>query len=210
MMIVLVGGELFTGDCLMVMGCVHKKYSTLDVVRVLLIVYLSNMVGSVSMALMVYMSGQLGYTNGLFGAFTIKIAMGKVSMDFGTAFVSGILCNIFVCIAVLMAGAAKDVTGKIFACFFPIMAFVVCGYEHCVANMYYIPAVIFAAGNDQFAARAMLEYGYTAEQMAELNWTNFFTINQISVTLGNFVGGMVFVGLILYAIHAKNLRTEEK
>lgn len=208
MMIVLVGGELFTGDCLMVMGCVHKKYSVLDVVRVLAIVYCSNFIGSVLMAFMVYMSGQLGFTNGLLGAFTIKIAMGKVSMDFGTAFVSGILCNIFVCIAVLMAAAAKDVAGKLWACFFPIMAFVVCGYEHCVANMYYIPAGIFAAGNEKFVGRAIMEYGYTVDQLAELNWTNFFVVNQIPVTLGNIVGGMIFVGLILYGIHAKNLRVE--
>lgn len=207
MMIVLVGGELFTGDCLMVMGCMHKKYSVLDVVRVLTIVYCTNLMGSVVMALLVYLSGQLGYTNGLLGAFTIKIAMGKVTMDFGTAFVSGILCNIFVCIAVLMAGAAKDVGGKIFACFFPIMAFVVSGYEHCVANMYYIPAGIFAAGNEKYAEIAMAEYGYTAEQLAELNWQNFFTVNQIPVTLGNLVGGMVFVCVILYVIHAKNIRT---
>ena len=210
MMIVLVGGELFTGDCLMVMGCVHKKYGVSDVIRVLALVYGSNFIGSVLMAWMVCMSGQLGFTGGLLGAFTIKIAMGKVSLDFTTAFISGILCNIFVCIAVLMAGAAKDVTGKIFACFFPIMAFVVCGYEHCVANMYYIPAGIFAAGNEQFAARAMSEYGYTAEQLAELNWVNFFTVNQIPVTLGNIVGGMVFVGLILYGIHAKNISAKEK
>ena len=208
MMIVLVGGELFTGDCLMVMGCVHKKYTALDVVRVLVIVYFSNFIGSVLMAFMVYMSGQLGFTNGLLGAFTIKIAMGKVSMDFTTAFVSGILCNIFVCIAVLMAAAAKDVAGKLWACFFPIMAFVVCGYEHCVANMYYIPAGIFAAGNEKFVGRAIMEYGYTVDHLAELNWTNFFVVNQIPVTLGNIVGGMIFVGLILYGIHAKNLRVE--
>ena len=205
MMIVLVGGELFTGDCLMVMGCIHKKYSVMDVVRVLVIVYGANFIGSVVFALLVYLSGQLNYTNGLLGAFTIKIAMGKVTMDFGTAFVSGILCNIFVCIAVLMAGAAKDVAGKLLACFFPIMAFVVSGYEHCVANMYYIPAGIFAASNEKYVERAMTEYGYTAEQLAELNWVNFFTVNQIPVTLGNIVGGMVFVGVILYAIHAKNL-----
>ena len=205
MMIVLVGGELFTGDCLMVMGCVHKKYRIIDVIRVLAIVYCCNFVGSVLMAFMVYMSGQFGFTNGLLGAFTIKIAMGKVSMDFGTAFFSGILCNIFVCIAVLMAGAAKDVIGKIFACFFPIMAFIVCGYEHCVANMYYIPAGIFAVGNEKFAECAIREYGYTVEQLAELNWTNFFVANQIPVTLGNIVGGMIFAGLILYGIHAKNL-----
>jgi formate/nitrite transporter FocA (FNT family) len=107
-----------------------------------------------------------------------------------------------------MAAAAKDVAGKLWACFFPIMAFVVCGYEHCVANMYYIPAGIFAAGNEKFVERAISEYGYTADQLAELNWANFFVVNQIPVTLGNIVGGMIFVGLILYGIHAKNLRAE--
>lgn len=106
----------------------------------------------------------------------------------------------------IQAGAAKDATGKIFACFFPIMAFVVCGYEHCVANMYYIPAGIFASGNPQYAERAMMEYGYTVEQLAELNWTNLFVVNQIPVTLGNIVGGMIFVGLVLYMIHAKSLK----
>ena len=201
MMIVLVGGELFTGDCLMVMGCLHKKYSVLDVIRVLTIVYFSNFIGSVLMAGMVYLSGQFGYTNGLLGAFTIKIAMGKVSLDFQTAFISGILCNIFVCLGVLMASAAKDVTGKIFGCFFPIMAFIVSGYEHCVANMYYIPAGIFAAGNKKYVECAMREYGYTAEQLEKLNWGEFFVTNQIPVTLGNIVGGMVFVGVILYAIN---------
>ena len=201
MMIVLVGGELFTGDCLMVMGCLHKKYSVLDVIRVLTIVYFSNFIGSVLMAGMVYLSGQFGYTNGLLGAFTIKIAMGKVSLDFQTAFISGILCNIFVCLGVLMASAAKDVTGKIFGCFFPIMAFIVSGYEHCVANMYYIPAGIFAAGNEKYVECAMREYGYTAEQLEKLNWGEFFVTNQIPVTLGNIVGGMVFVGVILYAIN---------
>lgn len=203
MMIVLVGGELLTGGCLMVMGCLHKKYRVTDVIRVLAIVYFSNFIGSVIMAGMVCLSGQFNYTNGLLGAFTIKIAMGKVSMDFQTAFISGILCNIFVCLGVLMAGAAKDVTGKIFGCFFPIMAFIVSGYEHCVANMYYIPAGIFAAGNEKYVECAMREYGYTAEQLQKLNWSEFFITNQIPVTLGNIVGGMVFVGVILYMINMR-------
>lgn len=116
-MIVLVGGELFTGDCLMIMGCIHKKYGIRDVAKVLMLVYFSNFIGSVLMAFLVYLSGQMNYTNGLPGAFTIKVAMGKIAMDFGTAFFSGILCNIFVCIAVLMAVAANDVAGKILACF---------------------------------------------------------------------------------------------
>lgn len=209
MMIVLVGGELFTGDCLMIMGCVHGKFSVWDMVKVLVIVFLSNMIGSVLFALLVLFSGQYNYTNGLLGAFTIKVAMGKVNLSFLSAFSSGILCNVFVCIAVLMAGAAKDISGKILAIFFPILAFVVSGYEHCVANMYYIPAGIFAAGNETYAAVAMAEYGYTAAQLAELNWVNFIVKNLIPVTLGNIVGGMVFVGLPLYLIHAQKLKADE-
>lgn len=209
MMIVLVGGELFTGDCLMIMGCVHGKYSVLSMVRVLVIVYLSNMLGSVLFAELVNLSGQYNYTGGLLGAFTIKVAMGKVSMSFLSAFASGILCNIFVCMAVLMGASAKDISGKIWAIFFPILAFVVSGYEHCVANMYYIPAGIFAAANETYAGVAMETYGYTAAQLAELNWVNFIVKNLIPVTLGNIVGGMVFVGLPLYFIHAQKLKASE-
>ena len=209
MMIVLVGGELFTGDCLMIMGCVHGKFSAAKMVKVLVVVYLANLVGSVLFAELVNLSGQYSYTNGLLGAFTIKVAMGKVNLSFGAALASGILCNIFVCMAVLMAAAAKDIAGKIWAIFFPILAFVVSGYEHCVANMYYIPAGIFAKANGTYTSLAMEAYGYTAQQLADLNWVNFVVKNLIPVTLGNILGGMVFVGLPLYLIHAQKLKADE-
>ena len=208
MMIVLVGGELFTGDCLMIMGCIHGKFSVKSMIRVLAVVFLSNFVGSVLFAELVNLSGQYNYTNGLLGAFTIKVAMGKVTLSFGAAFASGILCNIFVCMAVLMAMAAKDISGKILAIFFPILAFVVSGYEHCVANMYYIPAGIFAKANPTYASVALETYGYTTLQLDSLNWANFVVKNLIPVTLGNIVGGMVFVGLPLYLIHAQNLKSD--
>ena len=210
MMIVFVGGELFTGDCLMIMGCLHKKYSALDMLRVLTIVFLSNFLGSALFAYMVNVSSQLNFTGGMLGAFTIKVAMGKVTLPFGTAVVSGILCNFFVCIAVLMAAAAKDIAGKVLAIFFPIMAFVVSGYEHCVANMYYIPAGIFAASNEAYAQAAMDAYGYTAAQLEALNWGSFLLNNLLPVTIGNILGGMVFVGLPLYLIHGAKIRAEEK
>ena len=209
MMIVLVGGELFTGDCLMIMGCVHGKFSVKSMIKVLVVVYLSNFVGSVLFAELVNLSGQYNYTNGLLGAFTIKVALGKVNMSFGSAFASGILCNIFVCMAVLMAAAAKDIAGKIWAIFFPILAFIVSGYEHCVANMYYISAGIFAKANSTYASAAMESYGYTTLQLDSLNWANFVVKNLIPVTLGNIVGGMVFVGLPLYRIHQTKLKADE-
>ena len=209
MMIVFVGGELFTGDCLMIMGCVHGKFSAGKMIKVLVVVFLSNLLGSVLFAELVNLSGQYNYSDGLLGAFTIKVAMGKVSMSFAQAFASGLLCNIFVCMAVLMAMAAKDIAGKVWAIFFPILAFIVSGYEHCVANMYYIPAGIFAKANSAYASLAMESYGYTTLQLESLNWTNFVVRNLIPVTLGNIVGGMVFVGLPLYFIHAQKLKADK-
>ena len=210
MMIVFVGGELFTGDCLMIMGLMHKRFNLLSMGKVLVLVWISNFVGSVIIAALVSASGQFHYSGDMMGAFTIKVAVGKLSMDFGTAFISGILCNIFVCIAVLMAAAAKDVVGKIWAIVFPILAFVVSGYEHCVANMYYVPAGIFAAADAGYVQAAQTAYGYTAAQLESLNWSSFFVNNLIPVTLGNIVGGMVFVGLPLYLIHAAKIQEEDQ
>ena len=209
MMIVFVGGELFTGDCLMIMGCLHGQFPVWRMAKVLVVVFLSNFIGAALLAALVNASGQLHYSGDLMGAFTMKVAIGKLTMSFGSAFASGILCNIFVCIAVLMAAAAKDIGGKVWAIFFPIMAFVVSGYEHCVANMYYIPAGIFAAANESYVKAAEAAYGYTAAQFELLTWDNFVMKNLIPVTLGNIVGGMVFVGLPLYLIHSAKIRAEE-
>lgn len=204
-MVVLIGGELFTGDCMMVMGAMKKKYSFLSFAKVLALVFVFNLIAGVIFALLVYYSGQFNYNGGLLGAYTIKVALGKVNIPFGTAFISGILCNIFVCFGVLTAGTAKDITGKVFASFFPIMAFVVSGYEHCVANMYYIPAGILAAYNESYVAKAMSEYGFTKEKIAELNWGSFMIKNELPVTLGNIVGGVVFVAILIYLIHKDSI-----
>lgn len=209
MMIVFVGGELFTGDCLMIMGCLHGRISAWRMIKVLIVVFLSNFVGAALVAVLVNSCGQLHYSGDLMGAFTIKVAMGKVNMSFGAAFASAIMCNIFVCVAVLMATASKDISGKVWAIFFPIMAFVVSGYEHCVANMYYVPAGIFASGNSAYLEAAQTAYGYTAAQLETLTWGNFLLKNLLPVTLGNIVGGMLFVGLPLYLIHRAKLRAEE-
>lgn len=206
MMIVFIGGELFTGCTMMIMGAWQKKYSYLTVVRTLACIFFSNMVGAIFIAFLVTQCGQLDYSSGALGAYTIKVAYGKANISFMKAFFSGILCNILVCVAVLMAMAAKDMTGKIFAIVFPIFAFVIGGYEHCVANMYYIPAGMMAASNETYAAKAMELYGYTAEQLASINVQNFFITNLIPVTLGNIVGGMICVALPLYYMHKHTLK----
>ena len=107
--------------------------------------------------------------------------------------------------AVLMAGSAKSTGCKIWASFFPIMAFVVSGFEHCVANMYYIPAGILALGNEKYVEKAVSEYGITAEQLSKLNWGSFFTMNEFPVTLGNIVGGSIVMGIMVYLAHKKEI-----
>ena len=139
MIIVFVGGELFTGNCLIVMDVVGKKVTWFECIRNLIVVYFSNLIGALIIDTLIYFSGNLDYTGGLLGAYAIKVAVGKVGISPLKGITSGILCNILVCIAILMAAAATDIVGKVWAIFFPIMAFVVGGFEHCVANMFYIP-----------------------------------------------------------------------
>ena len=206
MMIVLVGGELFTGNTMIVMAVMQKEATWLQYVRNLVVVFFSNLVGSLIIAYLTYFSGQWNYTDGALGAYTMKIALGKVNLSFGTAFASGILCNILVCVAVLMAISAKDIAGKILAIFFPIFAFVISGFEHCVANMYYIPAGLIAKTNPQYVEKAEELYGITADKLNALT-VGGMVKNMIPVTLGNIVGGAVFVGVLLVLINKRVKQT---
>jgi formate/nitrite transporter len=202
-MIVLIGGELFTGNCLMIMGVLDGKFKAVQMVRNLVAVYLSNLVGALIIDVIVFFSGQYDYTGGALGAYTIKVALTKSSLPFGTAFASGIMCNVLVCAAILTAAAAKDIAGKILAIFFPIWAFVVAGFEHCVANMYYIPAGILAAANENYVAKAEELYGITADQCASLS-VGGLVHNLVPVTLGNIVGGAVLMGCMCFLIYRKD------
>ena len=202
MLIVLLGGELFTGNCLISMAVYDKKAKLKGMIRNLTIVYISNFIGATLMAWMINNCGQLNFSDGGAGAFTIKVALGKVGIDPIQAIVSGILCNVLVCLAIFMAATAKDVAGKCIAIFFPIFVFVISGFEHCVANMYYIPAGIFAAHNPLYAAKATELYGITAEQLSGLNFGTMFS-NLVPVTIGNIIGGMVFVGLLYWYLYRK-------
>ena len=210
MMVILLGAELFTGDCLMAMGVSAGKYSVKDVIRVLTVVYFGNFVGASLLAVLIAMSGQLDYSAGMLGAYTIKVAVGKAGISFDKAVVSGILCNILVCAAVLMALCAKDITGKLMAVFFTIMLFVTAGFEHCVANMYYITAGLLAKNNAAYVELAMQQYGYTEEQLATLNISNYLLGNLVPVTIGNILGGICLIGLPLYFLNRDKTEAKEK
>lgn len=201
MMIVLVGGELFTGNCLLIMDIMDKKATVLQVFRNLVVVYFSNMLGAFMATALMFWAGLFNYTGGLAGAYTIKVAVGKASISFWPALCSGIMCNILVCMAILMAGTAKDIIGKLFAIWFPTMAFVTAGFEHCVANMFYIPAGMFAVTNPDYVKLAVDTYGMTEEQIHSALSISGYISNLIPVTIGNIIGGMVCVGIVYYEIN---------
>ena len=202
MLIVFVGGELFTGNCLISMAVLDKKTSIGKMIRNLVIVYFSNLLGALIIDYLIFFSGELNYSGGGLGAYTIKVAIAKINISPVAGVTSGILCNMLVCLAILAAGAAKDITGKVWAIFFPIWAFVIGGFEHCVANMFYIPAGMLAASNPDYVAKAEELYEITAEQCASLTVAGSLN-NFIPVTIGNIIGGAVFIGLMYFLIVVK-------
>ena len=131
MLIVFLGGELFTGNCLIIMDVFDKRVTWAGLFRDLFIVFFSNLIGALCVDVLIVFSGNLNYSGGLLGAYTIKVAVSKIAISPVQGITSGILCNILVCLAVLMATSARDIAGKVWAIFFPICAFVVGGFEHC-------------------------------------------------------------------------------
>lgn len=201
MLIVLIGGQLFTGNCLLFMAGWDKKIAWSKIAKNLMIIWVSNLIGALFIAAMCYFSGQFDFNHGALGAYTIKNAVAKANIDPFKGFLSGILCNIVVCAAILVAGSAKDVVGKIFGVFFPIFVFVISGFEHCVANAYYLPAGFFAARNSEYVELAKEAYHLTAEQINSLTVSNAFLNNLIPVTIGNIVGGGILISGAMFLLH---------
>lgn len=199
MLVVVAGAELFTGNCLIAAGMFDKKIKLLKMLKNWFFVYIGNLCGALLVVVLTFFMGQFASGNSVLGGVTVKIAYGKVTLSFLQAFCAGVLCNWLVCLGVWMAFAAKDVSGKLFACFFSILLFVTAGFEHSVANMYYIPAGIFAKSVNSFVATSEIPQG----ALQALNWSNFFLRNLIPVTLGNIVGGGFLVGGIYWLAYAK-------
>ena len=201
MLVVIGGAELFTGNNLMTIGLSQGKLGATGLVYNWVVVWIANLLGSLLLVYIMYKSN-LWHTGGnAVGTTAINIAAGKVNLSFAEAFYRGIGCNWLVCLAVWLAFAAKDVVGKIFGIFFPIMAFVASGFEHCVANMYFIPMGIVLKG-DAAMAGAVTALGAKADA---LTWSGFFINNMIPVTLGNIVGGAVFVGLAYFMVYVNQM-----
>ncbi|WP_102398948.1 formate/nitrite transporter family protein [Haloimpatiens massiliensis] len=198
-LVIVCGAELFTGNNLMLLGVLEGRFSFKKVLRNWVIVYISNFVGATIVSFLVFQSGMLNVSGGKLGGTAIKVAATKGGLSFGVAFASGILCNILVCLAVWGATASKDVIGKVVMSWFPIMAFVTCGFEHCVANMYYFTLGIFAKSNAAYVQAS----GLTSEKLALVGGKGIFN-NLLPVTLGNLVGGAVLIAGAYFLAYKSN------
>jgi formate transporter len=207
-LVVVAGAELFTGNNLIVMAWAARKVSTGQLLRNWGIVYLGNFIGALLTVVLMLLARQYLAGKGAVGLTALQIAVTKVSLNPIQAFFLGMMCNALVCIAVWLTFSARTTTDRILAIIFPISAFVAAGFEHSVANMYFIPMGLLIK---QFApaafwasdALAKATPVVTIEAFSKLTWGNFFLNNLIPVTLGNIVGGAGMVGLIYWFVYLR-------
>ena len=199
MLVVIAGAELFTGNCLIFTAVLKREVSTGAMLRNWFFVYFANFAGSLLLAVIMYYSGLWKIDNFGVGKTALETALAKVNLSFLEAFCRGIGCNWLVCLAVWMASGGNDLVSKIFGIYFPIMAFVASGFEHSVANMYFVPMGLLLKGN----AELVTTVGLT-EAVSKLTWSSFIVNNLIPVTLGNIVGGALFVGGVYYWVYLRN------
>ena len=198
-MVLLAGSELFTGNCLLTIPLLEKEISFGGMLKNWVFVYIGNFIGGMLVAAGIVYSHEISLFDNGMAVSVISTAAGKCSLSFGDAFIKGILCNFLVCIAVWISFAAKDVVSKIIGLFFPIMIFVLSGFEHSIANMYYICAGLFAKGNPVYAEAAKA----AGINLDTLTVNGFLVKNLVPVTLGNIVGGALLVGCVYWFIYLR-------
>lgn len=199
-LVIVAGAELFTGNNLIVMAWASRRISTAQVIRNWTIVYVGNFVGAIGIAVLVFFARIDGQHHGAVGDTMLAIASSKCSLDWPQALAAGIGCNVLVCLAVWLCMSARTVTDKVLAILFPITAFVATGMEHCVANMYFIPAALLVK-----LRRCPADAG-AESQFAEINLHGFLIKNMLPVTVGNIVGGALLVGMVYWFVY---LRTND-
>lgn len=197
--VILAGAELFTGNCLMITVFLDKKVRLKEMLKSWILVYLGNFIGCIFVAFLLSISGQWLLGDGLVGIRTILIAKSKIDLSLGQAFVLGNLANFLVCLGVWMSLGAKFYGSKAIAAFFPVGVFVLSGFEHSIANMYYIPAGILAKNIPDLAAKT----GLDVAALASIDIPNMLVKNLIPVTLGNIIGGAILVGLLYFLAYRK-------
>jgi formate transporter FocA len=200
-LVVVAGAELFTGNNLIVMAWASRKVSTGLLLRNWVIVYLGNFVGSIITAYAMFLSEQYLFGKGAVGQSALAIANAKTGLNFIPALFLGIFCNALVCMAVWLCMSARTTLDKIAAIIFPISAFVAAGFEHSIANMYFIPIGLFIKNGAGPEFWSMI--GATPADFANVTWYNFLVTNLVPVTIGNIIGGALMVGLVYWFIYLR-------
>lgn len=202
LVLVVVGGaELFTGNNLIIMAWADRHISTKQVLYNWMVVYIGNFVGSIGTALFVFLGQIYLFNNGVVGATALNIALTKVDLGFIQAVCLGMLCNALVCMAVWLTFSARSTMDKIASIILPISAFVAAGFEHCVANMYFIPfALMVKSGAPDSFWSAI---GKIPADYASLTWGSFLWHNLLPVTIGNIIGGAVLVGAVYWIVYLR-------
>jgi formate/nitrite transporter len=202
-LVIVSGAELFTGIVLLVMGLSSRRIATRSVLRNWTLVFAANLVGALGTVALVVASGWYELGGGSVGTALLATAEAKAVRPFGDVLMAGILCNALVCLAVWLTYSARTTTDKILAIVPPITAFVAAGFEHSIANMYFIPMGLFikAGAPPEFWAKI----GKTAADYGNLTWDRFLINNLLPVTIGNIIGGAGLVGLAYWFAY---LRTQ--
>ncbi len=200
-LVIVAGAELFTGNNLIVMAWADRKISSMQMLRNWSIVYVGNFVGSVATAIIMLLTKQFTFGGGAVGLNMLNIANGKVNLGFIQAIALGILCNALVCLAVWLCFSARTVTDKIMAIIFPITAFVAAGFEHSVANMYFLTMgwLVKVSAPTVFWETI----GKSPADYTNLNWGRILFSNLLPVTIGNVIGGALMVGLVYWFIYVR-------
>ncbi len=207
-LVVVAGAELFTGNNLIVMAWASRKVTTGKLLRNWIIVYFGNFVGAILTAYGMYLSGQFAFGQGAVGLQALTVANAKVGLSFTQAVVLGVFCNALVCLAVWLCMSARTTTDRILSILFPITAFVAAGFEHSIANMYFIPVALFIKNGAP--AEFWTNIGKTAADFGNITWGNFFVANLLPVTIGNIIGGVLMVGLVYWFIYLRPSWTGHK
>ncbi len=203
LILVVVGGaELFTGNCMIFIGYLEKRITTKRICNHWTISLIGNFVGSLIVVAFVYKAHQFEFYDYMVGGKALLIANKKVNLTFTNAFSKAVLCNAMVCMAVWVCFSARNVADKIMTLVFPIAGFVASGFEHLVANMYFIPMGIILKGRPEVVAAAEKMAGKTLD-LSNLTWKGFFVINQIPVFIGNVLGGVLLAGVAFWFIYLR-------
>ncbi len=207
-LVIVCGGELFTGSLLAIIAKASNKITMRRMLKSWLVVYLGNLMGALLLVCLMMLTKQYLQDNGAVGLNYMTVANAKLQYDFAQAITLGIMCNVLVCLAIWMSYSAQSIIDKVIVIMLPVCMFVAAGFEHCIANIFLIPMAILIKNNTP--AEFWQATGADITQFNDLTWANFFTTNLLPVTIGNMIGGILLVGMTYWFILLKNKATSQE